>query len=109
MPRRSLWPVLLLASLVVAAARQDAPPPPIDPLTRPFDEILDAYVRDGFVYYGALRQERAKFDRYLGTISEVPADALAKWTPERQLAFWINAYNAFVLQTVIDHYPIRGV
>ena len=24
------------------------------------------------------------------------------------MAFWVNAYNAFVLQTVIDNYPIRG-
>ena len=24
------------------------------------------------------------------------------------MAFWLNAYNAFVLQTVIDRYPIRG-
>ena len=27
---------------------------------------------------------------------------------DRQLAYWINAYNAFVLRTVIDDYPIRG-
>ena len=26
----------------------------------------------------------------------------------KQLAFWINAYNAFVLRTVIDYYPING-
>ena len=25
-----------------------------------------------------------------------------------QLAFWLNAYDAFVLQTVIDRYPIQG-
>ena len=24
------------------------------------------------------------------------------------MAFWINAYNAFVLQTVITHYPLKG-
>ena len=24
------------------------------------------------------------------------------------MAFWVNAYNAFVLQTVVNHYPIRG-
>lgn len=106
---RSLLSALVLAVVAVAAGRQNPPAPTPDPLTKPFDEILDAYVRDGFVYYGALRQERARFDRYLGTISAVPADALAHWAPERQLAFWINAYNALVLQTVIDHYPIRGV
>jgi hypothetical protein len=24
------------------------------------------------------------------------------------MAFWVKAYNAFVLQTVINHYPIKG-
>jgi len=110
MPRRGvLLCVIVLSSAAAVAARQDAPTPPVDPLARPFDEILDAYVRDGFVYYAALRQERARFDRYLSTVAEVPAAALASWPRERQLAFWINAYNAFVLRTVIDHYPIRGV
>ena len=65
-------------------------------------------MRDGLVYYAALKQERPKFDRYVAALSAVPADTVAQWTPPRQLAYWINVYNAFVLQTVIDHYPIRG-
>ena len=40
--------------------------------------------------------------------SDTGADTIKNWEPERQLAFWINAYNAFVLRTVIDHYPIAG-
>ena len=32
----------------------------------------------------------------------------AGWSREQQMAFWVNAYNAFVLQTVVDNYPIRG-
>lgn len=100
-----------LAALVLAVAApsaQDAPPSPVEALHQPFDEILDAYVRDGLVYYAALKQERPKFDRYVAALSAVPAAAMAQWTPGRQLAYWINVYNAFVLQSVIDHYPIRG-
>src|SRR5437870_13676452 len=29
--------------------------------------------------------------------------------PEHALAYWINAYNAFVLAAVIEEYPIRSV
>jgi hypothetical protein len=83
-------------------------PADVDALHRPYDEILDLYVRDGLVYYYALRQERAKFDRYVATLGEVAPETLKGWSPERQLSFWINAYNAFVLRTVIDGYPIRG-
>jgi hypothetical protein len=29
-------------------------------------------------------------------------------TRDEQLAFWLNAYDALVLRTVADHYPIQG-
>ncbi len=74
---------------------------------RSLDEILDLYVRDGFVYYAALRIERGKLDRYIAALDLSPGRYDA-WSPDDQTAFWVNAYNAFVLRTVIDHYPIRG-
>jgi hypothetical protein len=101
--------VLALAlAVAVATAQEPAAPPPVDPIHKTFDEILDIYVRDGLVYYNALKIERAKFDRYVAAVSAVPAGEVGGWSRERQLAYWINAYNAFVLRTVIDHYPIRG-
>ncbi|MFA5909916.1 MAG: DUF547 domain-containing protein [Vicinamibacterales bacterium] len=99
--------LLLLITAGLPAAQEPAPVT-VDPLHRPFDEVLDLYVRDGLVYYYALRQERAKFDRYVASIGEVSADTVSKWPQPRQLSYWINAYNAFVLRTVIDSYPIRG-
>ncbi len=68
-----------------------------------YDEILDTYVRDGLVYYRALKAERAKFDAFVGSLATVSVDSAPR---EEQIAFWLNAYNAVVLQTVIDHYPI---
>ena len=105
---RLLSLVLLLTITAGLPAAQEPVPVTVDPLHKPFDEILDLYVRDGLVYYYALRLERAKFDRYVQAISDVSADTVAKWPQPRQLAYWINAYNAFVLRTVIDAYPIRG-
>jgi hypothetical protein len=72
-----------------------------------FDRILDIYVRDGLVYYRALQIERAPLDRYVASL-DVAAAQISGWPRDEQLAFWINAYNALVLRTVIDHYPIRG-
>jgi hypothetical protein len=100
--------VLLLALTAGLPAAQEPTPVAVDPLHKPFDEILDLYVRDGLVYYYALRQERGKFDRYVQSLGDVSADTIAKWPQPRQLSYWINAYNAFVLRTVIDGYPIRG-
>ncbi len=106
---RLIQTILALAiAVAVATAQEPAPPPSVDPIHKPFDEILDIYVRDGLVYYHALKQERGKFDRYVAALSAVSAAEVGGWSRERQLAYWINAYNAFVLRTVIDHYPIRG-
>jgi hypothetical protein len=69
------------------------------------DQILDTYVRDGFVYYHALQVERGKLDGYVAQLDRVAPDQLPR---NDQIAFWLNAYNALVLKTVIDHYPIRG-
>ena len=74
--------------------------------TAVLDGILDQYVRDGFVYYASLRAERGAIDRYVQSLAEQPAGFEA-WSAGRRLAYWINGYNALVLRTVIDHYPIR--
>jgi hypothetical protein len=88
-------------------ARISAQDPPSPNLHRPFDQILDLNVRDGLVYYRALKAERGRLDRYTASLN-VPAATYAAWDRQDKMAFWVNAYNAFVLQTVIDHYPIRG-
>jgi hypothetical protein len=68
----------------------------------PFDVILDTYVRDGYVYYRALKLERRRLDEYVRQLGATDVD---KRTRAEQMAFWLNAYDALVLQTVIDGYP----
>lgn len=106
--RRAVLPVLavLLASAVLAG-QEFTPAPGADPLHRPLDQILDVNVRDGLVYYRALKSDRGRLDRYLASLN-VPAATYDKWSKGQQMAFWVNAYNAFVLQTVINHYPLSG-
>ena len=96
--------LLIGARSLVPSAQSE---PPADPLHAPFDRLLDVQVRDGLVYYRALRSERGALDRYVASLDVRPA-AYDGWSREQKMAFWLNAYNAFVLETVIDHYPIRG-
>ena len=74
----------------------------------PLDEVLDLYVRDGLVYYRALKSDRRKLDAYIASLAGISSSELEGWTREHQMAFWLNAYNAHVLKTVIDRYPIAG-
>lgn len=70
-----------------------------------FDRILDLNVRDGFVYYRALASDRTRLDAYVTSLAGARLDSAS---PQEQVAFWINAYNAVVLQTVVGHYPIQA-
>jgi hypothetical protein len=114
LPALALLSLTLTAVLVPGAARshaarppqQPAAPAPADSLHHPFDQLLDLYVRDGEVYYAALKSDRAKLDRYIASLASV--EGSEGWPRERQLALWINAYNACVLQSVVSNYPIRG-
>ncbi len=76
-------------------------------LHAPLDKILDMYVRDGNVYYAALQKARAPLDAYIRSL-DLPAATVAAWSKADREAFWLNAYDAIVLQTVIDAYPIHG-
>ena len=76
-------------------------------LHAPFDKILDTYVRDGYVYYLALQKERGALDRYVASL-DIPRARIDSWPKADQEAFWINGYNALVLQTVINGYPIKA-
>ena len=90
--------VLVLALL--AATTLGAQQSPI--VLGPFDLILDTYVRDGYVYYRALRMERRRLDEY---VRQIALTDVNKRTRNEQMAFWLNAYNALVLRTAVDHYP----
>jgi hypothetical protein len=76
-----------------------------DTTHRNLDQVLDLYVRDGYVYYRALRQDRSRLDAYLRAAAAVSIDSAPR---NEQVAFWLNSYNALVLRTVIDRYPIAG-
>jgi Protein of unknown function, DUF547 len=99
--------VCLLSAGLAGRTQEFTPAPGSEPLHRPLDQILDVYVRDGLVYYRALKSERSRLDRYVASLN-VPAATYNGWSQPQKMAFWVDAYNAFVLTAVIDHYPIHG-
>jgi len=100
-------PLLIVAAAAALRAQQFTPAPGAELLHRPLDQILDVNVRDGLVYYRALKAERGRLDRYIASLNVAPA-TYEGWSAAQKTAFWIDAYNAFVLETVINHYPLHG-
>lgn len=73
-----------------------------------YAQILKTHVREGLVDYAALKAGRARLDSYVAALGSVPPQTLSSWSLEDRFAYWINAYNAFTLKVIIDHYPIDG-
>ncbi len=78
----------------------------------PLERLLHSCVDDrGFVNYIALKQNRADLDHLIQQMARVsPVNSPQLFpTHEARLAYWINAYNAWVLRIVVDHYPTSSI
>ena len=73
-----------------------------------YGDVLSKVVRGARVDYQALGAMRAELEAVVAEFGAVPEAHLQAWSRERQMAYWINAYNLFTLKAIIDHYPIRG-
>lgn len=73
-----------------------------------FNTLLEKYVdENGLVDYKGLNTERAALKSYLKVLeSNEPQDS---WSDDEKLAYWINAYNAFTLELVLTHYPVKSI
>ena len=55
--------------------------------------------------YAALQAQRPALKAYLDTLSAVSAASYGAWSRSQQLAFLINAYNAFTVELILTRYP----
>jgi hypothetical protein len=55
--------------------------------------------------YAAVALERPVLQAYLQELSAVPQDEFERWPRAEQMAFLINAYNAFTVEKVLTRYP----
>lgn len=76
-----------------------------------WNQLVQQHVRwtpDGHastVDYRGMVADKAKLQRYLSALSAVQRQSFDGWSRETQLAFLINAYNAFTVQLILTQYP----
>ncbi len=76
-----------------------------------WDALLRAHVRwdakgvASTVDYAAIQNQHAELQKYLDEISSVPLKDYLGWSRPQQLAFLINAYNAFTVELILSKYP----
>lgn len=123
-----LWAVLVLAGIVIVVVlwanrprnvSVDAPLPVTFPETGfshdAFEQLMQEYVSpDGGVDYErwhASPEAVSRLDSYLAAVSRYNPDS----TPERfssrndALAYWMYAYNAWVIKGVLTNWPLKSV
>ena len=72
-----------------------------------FDALLRTHVdADGLVDYGRLKDAEADLDSYVGSLAAARFEELGR---DEKLALLINAYNAFTLRLVLDHWPLASI
>lgn len=77
-----------------------------------FDRILHRFVDDhGLVDYATLKNHAHDLEQYYLLLTRYSPDSRPDLFPTEQsrLAYWINAYNAAAIKTVLTHYPISSV
>jgi len=79
----------------------------------PSHEIWNTLLRkhvsaQGKVNYKGFISDSTQLNKYLKNLSENKPD-VKTWSANEQKAYWINAYNAFTVKLITDHYPVKSI
>lgn len=103
---RRLLALSLCAGLVASAAAA-----PVDQQYTALDTLLHKHVHwlpdnvQSRTDYAGLKADHAALTRALGELSGLTQAEFDQWTAQQQMAFLINAYNAYTLELILGKYP----
>lgn len=73
-----------------------------------FDQLLKRNVDSrGVVNYYGFIKDSVNLNAYLQLLSDHPPQKT--WSINEQMAFWINAYNAFTVKLITKYYPLGSI
>jgi hypothetical protein len=62
---------------------------------------------EGMVDYKGFIKDTPALQSFLDMLSADPPGE--QWSQEDQIAYWLNAYNAFTIKLIVDHYPVKSI
>ncbi len=96
---------ILLSSCKVSDYSSDARP--VEHLI--WDSLLQEHVtEEGLVDYQGFLRDSARLNEYLTLLSNHHPNE-QHWSRNERLAYWINAYNAFTVDLILEHYPLESI
>jgi hypothetical protein len=99
---RLILPLLLCLSSTAGAF--DHAHPSWDALLKRHVVLLDAG-KASRLRYADMARERPALKAYLASLSQVGEAEFNRWSRAEQMAFLINAYNAFTVEKILTRYP----
>ncbi|WP_298766281.1 DUF547 domain-containing protein [uncultured Polaribacter sp.] len=80
----------------------------INAQTEIFNGLLQKHVTsDGIVDYKSFKADESKLDTYIAYLEKTsPAKS---WSENKKKAFWMNAYNAYTIKTILSNYPLKSI
>ena len=72
-----------------------------------YNEVLKTYVSEARVDYKSLQKNRQKLDRFNTMVGNLNPTIYQGWSESEKIAFLINAYNSFTLESIIDQNPLK--
>lgn len=73
---------------------------------RDWDQLLFKGIRDGFVDYLYFQKNRIALDNYLDRLAKADLDSLSA---DHLKALLMNAYNAYTIQSILDHPEVTSI
>jgi hypothetical protein len=67
-----------------------------------FGDLLKSHSKNGLVDYQGFKSDEKALARYLGVLEKVDPESLSR---SEQMAFYINAYNAWTIKLILTKYP----
>lgn len=73
-----------------------------------WNNLLQQHVNNkGWVDYNGFSKDEKKLDIYLTSLKNTHPEKLASKNAKK--AFWINAYNAYTIKLILNHYPLKSI
>lgn len=88
--------------------------PAVTKVTKPaynhdiFDGLLRRHVNSaGMVDYRGFQKEKAALQQYIELLANNAPES--SWSKNKEMAYWINLYNAFTIMTIVKNYPVNSI
>jgi len=74
-----------------------------------YGRLLSVHVKSGLVDYEAIQKDPGLLNATVAEFGDLTQTAFSSFSKNQKLAFWINAYNLFTIQAIVDNYPVQSI